>query len=140
ENGVVFVSVNYRLTPAVTHPAHVSDVAAAVRWVRDHAAEFGGDADQIVLMGHSAGCHLVTLVALDPRYLARVGLRPADLRRLVAWSGGAHALVGKGAAGGSYAGPIKKKFGGSGGGRRGAAPGGPRPDARPPPPVPVASV
>ena len=33
ENGIVLVSVNYRLSPAVTHPAHVSDVAAAVRWV-----------------------------------------------------------------------------------------------------------
>src|SRR5262249_51817026 len=72
ENGIVFVSVNYRWTPAATHPAHVSDVAAAIRWVHDHAAEFGGDAKKIVLMGHSAGCHLVTLVALDRRYLAAV--------------------------------------------------------------------
>src|SRR5262245_54874399 len=42
ENGVVFVSVNYRLAPAATHPAHVSDVAAAVGWVREHAKEIGG--------------------------------------------------------------------------------------------------
>jgi acetyl esterase/lipase len=63
-NGIVFVSINYRLTPAVTHPAHVSDVASAVGWVRDHAADFGGDPNKVVLMGHSAGCHLVTLVAL----------------------------------------------------------------------------
>src|SRR5262245_19694815 len=111
ENGIVFVSINYRLTPAVTHPAHVSDVAAAVRWVHDHATGFGGDPKKIVLMGHSAGCHLVTLVTLDPRYLAGVQLRPTDLRGVVAWSGGAYDLVAKVKAGGSYAGHIKKAFG-----------------------------
>ena len=42
EQGIVFVAANYRLSPAVTHPAHIKDVAAAVRWVYDHAAEFGG--------------------------------------------------------------------------------------------------
>ena len=42
DNGVVFVSANYRLSPAAKHPDHINDVAAAVRWVYDHAAEFGG--------------------------------------------------------------------------------------------------
>ena len=79
ENGIVFISTNYRLSPAVKHPAHVSDVAAAVRWVRDHAKEFGGDPNKIVLMGHSPGCHLATLAALDPRHLAREKLEPKDL-------------------------------------------------------------
>jgi acetyl esterase/lipase len=111
ENGIVFVSVNYRLTPPAKHPAHVSDVAAAVRWVHDHAAEFGGDAKKIVLMGHSAGCHLVTLAALDPRYLAAVKLRPADLAGVAAWSGGAYDLVEKVQAGGPYGDYIKKTFG-----------------------------
>ena len=81
ENGIVFVSVNYRLAPAATHPAQINDLAAAVRWVRDHAAECGASPDKIVLMGHSAGCHLVTLLALDPRYLAGVKLRPNQLAR-----------------------------------------------------------
>ncbi len=114
EHGVVFVSANYRLSPAATHPAHASDVAAAIRWVHDHAAQFGGDPHKIVLMGHSAGCHLVTLVALDPRYLAKVNLRPADLRGVVAWSGGAYDLVQKVEQGGAYADYIKKAFGDSG--------------------------
>ena len=46
ENGIVLVSVNYRLSPAVTHPAHIRDVAAAVRWVHDHAAEIGSFAGE----------------------------------------------------------------------------------------------
>jgi acetyl esterase/lipase len=111
ENGIVFISINYRLTPAVTHPAHVRDVAAAVGWICQHAAEIGGDPTKIVLLGHSAGCHLVTLVALDSRYLAEVKLRPADLRGVVAWSGGAYDLVQKVKAGGLYADHIKKTFG-----------------------------
>lgn len=122
EKGIVFVSINYRLTPAVTHPAHVSDVAAAVAWIRDHCAEFGGDPKKIVLMGHSAGCHLVTLVALDPRYLAQVKLKPADVRGVVAWSGGAYDLVEKVKAGGFYADHIKKTFGESEDAQRDASP------------------
>jgi arylformamidase len=111
QNGILFVSINYRLTPAATHPAHVSDVAAAIRWVHDHSARFGGDPNKIVLMGHSAGCHLVTLVALDPRYLAKAGLRPADLRGVVAWSGGSYDLVQKVEQGSAYADYIQKAFG-----------------------------
>ena len=113
EHGIVFASANYRLSPAVTHPAHVKDVAAAVRWVYDHVAEFGGSPKKIVVMGHSAGCHLVTLLALDPRYLADVGLRPSDLRGVVAWSGGAYDLVAKVKAGGSYGPYIRQAFGDS---------------------------
>jgi acetyl esterase/lipase len=111
ENGVVFVSTNYRLYPAAKFPAHAEDVAAAVRWVVDHAAEYGGDPKKVFLMGHSAGCHLVTLVALDPKYLAAVKLKPSDLRGVVAWSGGAYDLVAKVAEGGSYKGHITNAFG-----------------------------
>ena len=122
DNGIVFVSINYRLSPAVTHPAHVADVAAAVHWVCTHAREFGAAPDKIVLMGHSAGCHLVTLVALDRRYLAGVGLRPADLRGVVAWSGGAYDLVEKVNAGGMYASYIRQAFGDSQAAWRDASP------------------
>jgi acetyl esterase/lipase len=111
ENGMVFVSTNYRLYPAAKFPAHAEDVAAAVRWAVDHAAEFGGDPKKVVLMGHSAGCHLVTLVALDPKYLAGVKLKPSDLRAVVAWSGGAYDLVAKVAEGGSYKEHIGNAFG-----------------------------
>jgi acetyl esterase/lipase len=118
----VFVSINYRLTPAATHPAHASDVATAIRWVHDHAGQFGGDPRKIVLMGHSAGCHLATLVALDSRYLAAVGLKPSDLSGVVAWSGGAYDQVQKVDRGGAYADYIKKAFGDSEGAWRDASP------------------
>lgn len=111
ENGVVFISVNYRLSGVAKHPAQLDDVAAAVRWTRDHVAEYGGDPEKIVLMGHSAGCHLVTLAGLDPRPLAKVKLTPADVRGVVSWGGGAFDLVQKVKDGGMYAGYIRTTFG-----------------------------
>lgn len=72
--GYLFAAINYRLSsPAggdVRHPVHVEDCAAALAWLHDHAAEFGGDPGRIHLMGHSAGGHLAGLVACDERYLA----------------------------------------------------------------------
>jgi acetyl esterase/lipase len=111
ENGIVFISTNYRLYPAAKFPAHAEDVASAVRWAVDHAAEFGGDPKKVFLMGHSAGCHLSTLVALDPKYLAAVKLKPSDIRGVIAWSGGAYDLVDKVAQGGSYKQHIINAFG-----------------------------
>jgi acetyl esterase/lipase len=73
--GYVFVSVNYRLSfPArdpdhPRHPAHSEDVGAAVAWVEENIVAHGGDGDQLALIGHSAGAHLVALVGLDERYV-----------------------------------------------------------------------
>lgn len=111
ENGVVFVSVNYRLSDVARHPAQVEDVAAAIRWLHDHVAEYGGSPDRMVLMGHSAGCHISSLVGLDPRPLAKVGLAPNALRGVVCWSGGAYDLVAKVAEGGMYKPYVEKNFG-----------------------------
>jgi acetyl esterase/lipase len=54
-NGWVGVTMTYRLAPEHRWPAGARDVAAAVRWVRDSIAEYGGDPDRIVVAGHSAG-------------------------------------------------------------------------------------
>lgn len=113
DNGIILVSINYRLSGTDQHPAQADDVAAAVRWVHDHAASFGGSPDKLVLMGHSAGCHLVTLVGLDPRPLATVGMRPADLKGVISWSGGAFDLVAKVGQEGMYAKYIRLNFGAS---------------------------
>jgi acetyl esterase/lipase len=49
------VAINYRLAPEIKWPAGAEDVGAAVTWVRDHAADFGGDPNKIFVMGISAG-------------------------------------------------------------------------------------
>ncbi len=73
-------------------------------------------------MGHSAGCHLVSLVGLDPRPLAEVGMKPTDLKAVVCWSGGAYDLIEKVRAGGMYAGYIRLNFGESESAWRDASP------------------
>ena len=75
--GFVYVSINYRLSPAVQHPAHVEDVARALAWISDHIASYGGDPKRIFLMGHSAGAHLAALVTTDEAYLNKLGKSPA---------------------------------------------------------------
>lgn len=56
--GYVLVSVNYRLAPRYKFPAAVQDVAQALRWTLDHAAQFGGDPSRLVVAGESAGANL----------------------------------------------------------------------------------
>ncbi len=72
--GYVFVSLNYRLSPRVRHPAHIDDVTAGIAWVVGNIAEHGGDPARIGLIGHSAGAHLVALAATDEARLGAQGL------------------------------------------------------------------
>jgi acetyl esterase/lipase len=74
KQGIVAVLPNYRLHPTVQFPAFMDDAALAVAWIREHARDYGGAADRIVLMGHSAGAQIATLLAYDSRYLERVAV------------------------------------------------------------------
>lgn len=85
--GWVVVVPNYRLFPAATYPAWVVDGATAVRWARDHAAEFGGDPARLVVIGHSAGAHTVTMLALDRRFLRQAGVPDGAVRGFVSIAG-----------------------------------------------------
>ena len=61
----IVVSVEYRLTTHEVHfPAPLMDCHAAYLWVVEHAAEFGGDPDNIALHGTSAGGNLCAALAL----------------------------------------------------------------------------
>ncbi|HRZ84328.1 MAG TPA: alpha/beta hydrolase [Candidatus Hydrogenedentes bacterium] len=89
--GYALASVNYRLSPRIPsddpgrimHPVHAQDVATAVFWLREHAPEYGFDPGRIALMGHSAGAHLVSIVATDASLLGAHGLTPENLAGIV---------------------------------------------------------
>lgn len=85
--GYAFASVNYRLSPAATVEQQAQDVAAAIAFLRGRAADLGVDPARIVLMGHSAGAHLVALVGTDPRYLAAHGMKLDAVRGVIALDG-----------------------------------------------------
>jgi acetyl esterase len=57
--GYVVFTINYRLSGEAPYPAAIDDVCDAYLWVREHAADYGGDPDHIVLAGESAGANLV---------------------------------------------------------------------------------
>jgi arylformamidase len=71
--GYVFVSVNYRLSPTVRHPASVQDVADALVWLHENARHYSADAEKLFLIGHSGGADLAALVAIDDKYLSKAG-------------------------------------------------------------------
>jgi arylformamidase len=83
DRGFVFVSANYRFVPDVTVKEMAGDIAKAIRWVHDHAGEYGGDPKSIFVMGHSAGAHLAALVCTDDRYLRAEGLPLSVIRGCV---------------------------------------------------------
>jgi acetyl esterase/lipase len=74
--GVVFVSANYRMVPAANPLDQARDVARAAAAVQTRAAEWGGNPAKMVLMGHSAGAHLVTLITASPTIGHDAGLKP----------------------------------------------------------------
>ncbi|MBI1730172.1 alpha/beta hydrolase [Candidatus Acetothermia bacterium] len=85
--GFLTVIANYRLTPQVQHPVHVQDVARAFSWIYANISQYSGDPNKIFMMGHSAGGHLVALLALDERYLQAEGLATTLIRGVIPVSG-----------------------------------------------------
>lgn len=90
--GYIFVSINYRLSPElqedltgafapnrVRAPDHIADVAEAMGWLSKNLRSYGGDPDQIVLIGHSSGAHLAALAATSPDWLKGRQVSPKQL-------------------------------------------------------------
>jgi len=74
--GYVFISTNYRLLPKAAPVEQADDVARALALVQRRAASWGGDPSRVILMGHSAGAHLVALLAAAPDQALRLGAQP----------------------------------------------------------------
>jgi acetyl esterase/lipase len=90
KNGVGVVITNYRLTTKdskVKHPDHIRDVAKAFAWTHKNIGKHGGKASEIFIAGHSAGGHLVALLATDPSYLQAEKLSLSDIKGVIALSG-----------------------------------------------------
>jgi acetyl esterase/lipase len=67
--GYAVFSIDYRLVrkDQNRYPAAADDVRAALKYVREHAAELNVDPQRVALMGDSAGGHLAALVGLTER-------------------------------------------------------------------------
>ncbi len=85
--GIGVVIPSYRLMPKAPHPAQIEDTAAAFAWVYKNIAAQGGDVSRIYIVGHSAGGHLVALLAMDPKYLKKYGVPETAIHGVAALSG-----------------------------------------------------
>jgi acetyl esterase/lipase len=64
QNGMVAVSMSYRLAPTASWPAGAKDVAAATSWVHQNIDLFGGNAQETVLIGYATGAfHVASFLA-----------------------------------------------------------------------------
>ena len=93
KKGWAFVSANYRLLPEGKHPKNVEDVAAVIAWIHDNAEKHQIDREAIFIMGHSAGCHLVSLVATDHRHLQKYKKSLKVIKGVVALDTQAYDLI-----------------------------------------------
>jgi acetyl esterase/lipase len=64
--GYIFISINYRMVPKLNGLEQADDVSRALSYAQAHAGEWGGDPKRFILMGHSAGAHLVALLNAAP--------------------------------------------------------------------------
>ncbi len=95
--GIAVASVGHRLsqgkfrptdrTHGVRHPAHIKDIAAAFRWLRNHAETYGYDEHNIFVGGFSSGGHLAALLAMDHRYLASHDLDTKAIKGIIPVAG-----------------------------------------------------
>lgn len=77
--GWIVAVANYRLAPQARWPAGAEDAIAAYAWLRRHVAAYGGNPDQIFMVGESAGAAHVATAALVRRFHPPAGLNAAGV-------------------------------------------------------------
>ncbi len=85
--GMLALVADYRLYPEVRFPDFLADSAQALAFSLTHAAEHGGNAQRVFVMGHSAGGYNAAMLALDARWLAATGHAPRELAGFIGLAG-----------------------------------------------------
>ncbi|ABF45158.1 Alpha/betasuperfamily hydrolase [Deinococcus geothermalis DSM 11300] len=85
--GYVTGVMNYRLAPQNRYPTYVQDTAAALRWLRDHAGDFGGNPNNLFVVGHSAGAFNAVEAVDNARWLREAGVPVGAVRGVVGIAG-----------------------------------------------------
>ena len=87
DKGYAVIGVEYRLSPKVKAPAYIEDAAAAVAWVFQHIAGYGGNNKLIFISGHSAGGYLGMMITLEKKYLNKYNIDANEIAALIPFSG-----------------------------------------------------
>lgn len=75
KKGIVTAVMDYRLAPGAGYNEMATDVANAVKYLKQNGSQYGGDTSKVFVSGHSAGGHLAALVATNDRYFKKAGLK-----------------------------------------------------------------
>jgi acetyl esterase/lipase len=75
KKGIVYVIIDYPLSPAANYKDMASASAKAVKWVSDSIGKYGGNPAKIFVSGHSAGGHLAALIGVDDHYFNDLGIK-----------------------------------------------------------------
>lgn len=84
--GYTVVIADYRLYPEVRFPTFVEDAAQALAWTQGQLPNWSMQPKSVFVVGHSAGAHIASLLALDERYLALYGMKPTQLSGVIGLS------------------------------------------------------
>ncbi|KAL2672289.1 hypothetical protein Neosp_012991 [[Neocosmospora] mangrovei] len=87
DKGYAFATINYTLIPQVKVEEQVQEVANAVGFLAKNADELGYDDERVILMGHSSGAHVVTLLGTDTSYLERAGVDIGAIQAVISIDG-----------------------------------------------------
>lgn len=87
EQGFVVVLSGYRLGAPGKYPGMIEDTARAFSWTHTEIESYGGDPQNIVIAGHSAGAYNMMMIALQDKWLAPHALSPSDIAGVVGLSG-----------------------------------------------------
>jgi len=76
QRGFIFISTNYRMLPDTPPMEQAKDIAHAVATAQNQAKTWCGDHKKFILMGHSAGAHLVSLLSVSAPMTADLDIKP----------------------------------------------------------------
>lgn len=75
KKGIVYVIIDYPLSPAANYNDMAIASAKSIKWVKDSISKYGGNPERIFVSGHSAGGHLAALIAIDDHYFRDLGIK-----------------------------------------------------------------
>lgn len=85
--GYVTAVINYRKAPEHRYPQFVQDTAQAIAWSYNNADKFFADANNMAVVGHSAGAFNVVAAVSNADFLAPYDLQPSDIKAVVGMAG-----------------------------------------------------
>ncbi|MBL0319274.1 MAG: alpha/beta hydrolase [Alphaproteobacteria bacterium] len=85
--GYITVIADYRLFPEYYFPDFVEDGAQAFVWLHHHIKEYGGNPDQLFIMGHSAGGHIAAMLSVNEQYIKAAGGERSWIKGMIGLAG-----------------------------------------------------